>query len=179
MKDLIIVGRLGSGKTSFAQFLHKKLRYPVYEVGDIVREECARNWSAETPLEFAVKKFDEFGKDYFTKKLLNKMDREDRNIIVGIRSTEELNCLRSALNEIIIIGITANIEVRRERYEISCLSKTKNSDFYDREEIEEKWGIDEVIGSADITVKNNGDDFDMFTRSAEDILIHILEKRNG
>ena len=176
MENIVLVGRLGAGKTSFAKLLHERTGYAVYEVGDVVREECERNRQGKTPLEYAIDMFGKFGGEYFVAKLFREVTGKDSNIIVGIRSLAELRYLRSRLNDIVIIAIKADREIRKQRYDICKKLKPDNSDFDERERVENGWGVEDVMKQASIVVENNTMDYGDLVNSAEEVLKIILEK---
>lgn len=177
MTNIIIVGRLASGKSVLAELLRKKTGFPVYEVGDVVRAECLNNGVKVMPLEYVVEKFDLSGKDYFVKKLLSEVDCEKSNIIVGVRNTEELNFLTACLSNVFTVGISSDRETRKKRYETSRKTKLANSDFDERDRVEESWGINEVIERTDIVLRNDFCSCDEFLTYAEDILDRTVGKR--
>ncbi len=154
MKAIILVGKLGSGKSVVAQRIRDNYNYDVFEIGDLVRED-AKNNSELLPLEYAEKVFELYGRTHFVKKIISLLNKTKTNVIVGVRTIDELRLLRNSIEKVYIIGLIADYSIREKRYELSKQSKVKNSSFMERNKKEENWEISKVLLEANVTIDNS------------------------
>ncbi|MGD0728494.1 MAG: AAA family ATPase [Candidatus Micrarchaeaceae archaeon] len=116
---LVVVGLPGSGKSTVAELL-KEREFTVIEIGDIWREllkkaNIPRNDPRATR-EFTKTLREEQGKDIYAKYVVKKINKSMNKIVVmGVRSTYELNYLKKHLKGIVIIAIQSSFDTRYNR----------------------------------------------------------------
>ena len=153
-----------SGKSE-AVNIAKDKGIPVIRMGDMIWWET-KNQGLElndkNVGEVANSMRDKYGKDIWARitvdeiKLLNKTDYI---VVDGIRNIEEINLFKKELSsDFVVIAIDAPDELRKKR----ALSRGREDDSNDiknigeRDKRELRWGIGDVIASADIVISNEG-----------------------
>lgn len=114
-KVVAIVGPIGSGKDTAAEYLSRKLNWQAYKISDILRSiSKERNLSEDRQslikLNFSLAQ--EFGNDYLGKRLLS--DTTGNIIVTGIRVPAVIDFLRNNTN-FFMIGIDAKTNIRYKR----------------------------------------------------------------
>lgn len=116
MKTIIgIVGPIGSGKDTAAEYLSKKFSLERYVISDVIREHLSKNdipMTRENLIEYGDKLSLEYGKAYLAEVLLEKV--KDRGIILGMRIPEQISFLKEHTN-LFLIAIDAPVAIRFER----------------------------------------------------------------
>ena len=126
-----LTGTLGSGKTTIAQYLKNK-SFQYITISDLVREEAQKR---NLPIERQVlqdignemRKL--HGNEYWAKKVLERINLNDKWIIDGIRNPGEIEELKK-LKQFILVGIDAPLKIRLDRIQErkGILSERKHSD---------------------------------------------------
>lgn len=177
MKIVAFTGMPCSGKTEAVE-IAKAMGIPVIRMGDVVWGEV-KNRGLELNDEnvgtVANMMREKHGKNIWARRTVDKIKSLNiaNNIVVdGIRNVEEVNLFKKELsNNFVIIAITASDEVRKKR----SLSRGRKDDSNDIRDIEERdkrelrWGIGNVITSADIVISNEGS-IDEFRRLVKEVL---------
>lgn len=177
MKIVAFTGMPCSGKTEAVE-IAKAMGIPVIRMGDVVWGEV-KNRGLELNDEnvgtVANMMREKHGKNIWARRTVDKIKSLNiaNNIVVdGIRNVEEVNLFKKELsNNFVIIAITASDEVRKKR----SLSRGRKDDSNDIKDIEERdkrelrWGIGNVIASADIVISNEGS-IDEFRRLVKEVL---------
>jgi dephospho-CoA kinase len=164
MKIIAFTGMPCSGK-SIAVQIAKDKGIPVVRMGDQVWEETQRQGK---PLndknvgDVANSMREKHGMDIWAKRTLEKISALEKSatlVIDGARNQEEIDYFRKKLgNEFLVIAIDAPDEVRRKR----ALARGRTDDSKEIKDLEERdrreirWGLKNVIASADIVVSNEG-----------------------
>ena len=160
-----VCGMPGSGKGEFAQiFIDAGI--PVRSMGDMVREEVARREIEVVPEVFGQVAADlrrEFGEDVLAVRLTAAVDdllqTHPLVLIDGLRGTAEYSVFKSTWGERFqSVAIHTDKEIRFSR----MLARGRSEDggtatFEARDEREKGWGLEELIGQADVLVENNDD----------------------
>jgi dCMP deaminase len=121
---LVIIGLCGynaSGKGEVANILKEK-NYIYFSLSDIIREECEKRnleKNRENLVAIGNELRENFGANYFGKKILEKINLERKNgktdfIVDSIRNQKEVEELKTD-DEFTLIGINAPIKLRFER----------------------------------------------------------------
>lgn len=161
MKGIVIIGMPCAGKTSCCKNLEKNgLKY--YSTGDAVRElaqeELGDNYTSSELGEFSTMKRQE-DPAYATKRVLKKAREENLEKVVfeGVRCKEEIDFLRSELNQLLVVYIEVSFEERARRL-IQRGREGENSreDMKERDEREKEWGMEEIIQEQYYDVKVDG-----------------------
>ena len=169
---LVVVGLPGSGKSTIAEFLRDE-GFNVIEFGDIWRELLKK---AGIPLsdpkgtrEFTRMLREREGKDIYARYAVRKVRKSMRHVVMmGVRSTYEMDYLREKIKDIKIIAIRSPFETRFSRLQHRGKPedpKTK-ADFkwldtrekrgFLKDKKEEKHGVLVLMKHADYTVENTG-----------------------
>ncbi len=169
---LCVVGLHGSGKGEVADILSGR-GFAVLDMGDIIREEMARSGivvTRETDRSFPVELREKRGKDIvavLTVEKLRKLDSDDI-VLTGIRSTYELDYLRSKVPSLTLVAVETPTEVRFERLRARGRPSDPKTleEFNERDEREakanmgseryRKAGLNAVIAMADYRIANSG-----------------------
>jgi len=90
MRVIGIVGKIGSGKDTAAEYLNKKYSFKSVNIGDLVRKEAKNKKLVPTRINLTrvSKEFtDKFGKDYWSKRAIKKIKsfKGSKFVITGIR----------------------------------------------------------------------------------------------
>ncbi|OUJ18194.1 Dephospho-CoA kinase CoaE [Methanonatronarchaeum thermophilum] len=161
MKVIGFVGRQASGKTTAAKFL-KNDEIPVVRMGDTVRNE-----TRERGLEPTIENIGQVANELRQKNGLEAIaeltipeikDKKSNLVIIdGIRGKKEVDRFREEFDEkFISIAIKSSQKTRFKRIQERKRSDDAASwsEFIEKEEREDSWGLDEAIETADLKIKN-------------------------
>ena len=123
MKTIIgIIGTIGSGKDTVAEYISKKFSIPSLQISQPLKE-IAKERGIEPTRENLIKigsdLVQENGAGFLVKLLINKIP-ENLIIITGIRITEVINYIRKNYN-LTLLNITAEPKIRFQR----CILRNK------------------------------------------------------
>lgn len=158
-----------SGKSEAVKIANDK-GIRVFRMGDLVWNEVKRRNLSLNPknVGFVAQDMREkYGNTIWAEKTVEEIKKEDdAKIIVidGIRSLNEVSFFRSHLsNSFHLVAIKASDKSRHQRAKLRKRidDSIDDSEIQKRDERERKWGIEEVIENADISVFNESslDDF--------------------
>jgi dephospho-CoA kinase len=167
---LVIVGLPGSGKSTAVQLL-KENGFEVIELGDIWRELLRKhNIPRSDPKktrEFTKQIRERYGKDIYARYAYRKVrNSTKRLVIMGVRSTYEMDYLRKHIKGIKVIAITSpfSLRFRRIRSRAKPEDPRNIKDFrwlenrekrgFLTEKSEEKHGVMVLINDADYVIAN-------------------------
>ena len=181
MLIVCIVGMPGSGKSVVVKAA-KDIGIPVYNMGDVVREETLKRYGKITP-EFmrltSINLRKEHGSTIIAERTIERIKKDglDKCIIVvdGVRSLDEINVFKK-YGDVVIIAIHASPKTRFER----LLKRKRPGDpdnweeFYKRDKVELEFGIGSVIALADHMIVNEGPIEEAYKRARE-ILERMIE----
>ncbi|MEM3190844.1 MAG: dephospho-CoA kinase [Candidatus Parvarchaeota archaeon] len=161
---IVLTGMPGSGKSTAAEEF-SKLGIPVIGMGDAVRREMRRkgvNINNRTMRLFPKMMTRKHGKKYVInlvkRELFEKLKANRTVILDGVRRMQEIEELKRAGYEPVILCITAGKNIRFKR----IMDRGNKSDsltrkeFEWREKVELGYGIADVIASADFYIDNSG-----------------------
>jgi len=155
-------GKPWSGKSEAVKIAKQK-NIPVFRMGDFVWEEVEKRNLPINPKnvgQVAQDMREEYGSTIWAKKTveaISELNQESVLVIDGIRSIEEVNYFRSHLSDSFkLVAITASDETRHKRAKMRDRADDSTSDveIQMRDQREKKWGIDQVIESADCLISN-------------------------
>jgi dephospho-CoA kinase len=184
MKILAFAGMPFSGK-SVAVELVKQQKIAVVRMGDMVWEETKRQGR---PLDdknvgdVANTMRTKQGMDIWAQRTVNAikaMKPTNMMVIDGIRNREEIAYFKKTLgSDFIVIAIDATDEIRHQRgLARGRADDSKNlKDIQKRDERETRWGLREVIKSADMVIENNNG-LEEFQTQIKNVFQKILGKR--
>ena len=167
---VVVVGLPGSGKSTAAQLL-KEDGFDVLEIGDIWREllrkaKIPRN-DPKATREFTRMLRVKHGKDVYAKYLYKKIKgSRKRLVLMGLRSTYEMDYLKKRLKNMYVIAITSPFNTRYRRIrtrgkpedprtvEDFRWLETREKRGFMKEKSEEKHGVMVLIKNADYVISN-------------------------
>ncbi len=182
-----IVGMPGSGKSVIAKAA-RDLGIPVYNMGDVVREETMRRYGKITPelmRKTSIELRKEYGPQVIALRTIEriKKDKHDGFVVIdGVRSLDEVNVFMQ-YGDVIIIAIHASPKTRFRR----ILERKRPGDptsweeFRERDLTELKFGIGNVIALADYMIVNEGTIEEAYKRAREileGLQRHVREGRS-
>jgi dephospho-CoA kinase len=185
---LVVVGLPGSGKSTVAETLREE-GFNVIEYGDIWRELLKK---AKIPLndpratrEFTRRLREEHGKDIYSRYAVKKIRKSMKHVVLmGVRTTYELDYLRKKVEGIKIIAIKSPFETRFERMKKRAKPEdpkniadfrwlnTREKRGFLLDKKEEKHGVVVIMGMADYVLNNTGTKEDLKNRLME-LLVKI------
>lgn len=188
---LIVVGLLGSGKSTVAQILRDD-GFDVIELGDIWRELLKKNGiSLNDPRatrEFTRELREREGKNVYARYALERVKNSMKHVVImGVRSTYEMDYFREHIREIKTIAIISPLETRFERLKMRGKPEDPKSmkDFlwlenrekrgFMSDKREEKHGVAVLIENADYTVSNTETQQEL-KKNMEDVIEKIKKK---
>lgn len=162
MKIIGVTGMPGSGKGIVAG-VARKLGFEVVRMGDVIREEAQKRNSSTGEAAIQLRK--EYGEFIVAEKCILKVKEigsvkgnNSKIVIEGIRSPYEVDIFKRNFKEFKVISVQSSPDTRFKR----LLTRNRmddfnvKSDFHKRDKRELKFGIGEVIATADYTVVNEG-----------------------
>ncbi len=161
MKVLCVTGMPGCGKEEFLKVAGEH-GFTVVRMGDVVREEGRKRGigaSDEAIGGFAHSEREAHGYGVWAERTLPRV-RGERVVIDGLRGSKELEAFRRALGESVeVVAIHAAPKVRFARLQGRSRSDAPASweEFLVRDARELRWGLGDVIATADHMVVNEGD----------------------
>ncbi len=176
MKLIAFVGMPASGKSEAAA-IAKKLGIPVVNMGDVVREETARQGLLPTDKNIGgtgtrLRKME--GMDVIAKRCVPKIHLIETPAVVvdGIRNINEIEYFKKEFgNDFKLIAIRTPFEIRFDRVRKRARSDDMSSmdELRKRDEREKGWGLDKAIEKADLTIDNT-DTIGIFKKEIEQLL---------
>ena len=120
MRVIGIVGKIGSGKDTAAEYLNKKYSFKSVNIGDLVRKEAKNKKLVPTRINLTrvSKEFtDKFGKDYWSKRAIKKIKsfKGSKFVITGIRRLEDYERISSTFKNFEFYLIDAKPKLRFKR----------------------------------------------------------------
>jgi dephospho-CoA kinase len=166
VKVIGVVGKIGAGKDTLANYLAEMLNAAKLDISDVVRkeaQECGIGWSREELTTFSKEKINTFGANYFVEKIaiaLNEVS-ENVSVISGIRTPQNVNFFRNRYNEdFILVSIhVSDDKVRYNRIRERSMDKDPSIDeqLITNDRMQEQiFNISETAKMADFSIENLG-----------------------
>ncbi|MBU2589926.1 MAG: AAA family ATPase [Nanoarchaeota archaeon] len=161
-----------AGKDTFADYLVDKYNFTKLNLSDVLRDELKAQGKQGTKEEMSLlgdewRKL--YGMDVVMRRTLDKAKQYDKVIITGVRSIEEYYFIKNNADEVYLIAVTADKEIRFDRR--NQLDPQIKEEFFARDERDIKnKGLDKVIKAADFEVSNNYSSRDDFYKSIDDLM---------
>ena len=165
MKTVIcIIGPIGSGKDTAAEYIVSKLGIPSFQISQVLKD-FAKEWGLEPTRENLIKvgnKLAEENGPEFTVKVLMDKTSDNLLLITGARRTEVIDYLRHNYN-LILLAITSDPKIRFERCVVrNKLGEAKTLTEFIENEIKENSApnterLFECMKVADYTIPNDTD----------------------
>lgn len=185
---LAAVGKNGTGKDYFLEYVAKKYNLPMVSIGDVVRELAAKDGLELTRdnLHATSKKYmDAFGQTFFPEQIVKKIKESDSKIylVSGIRPLSDVKFLKEAFGEefILVDVVISDDLVRFERMLARGSDRDGNSveKLKDFDTGEEKlFHTSETEKMADYVIKNDGTVDDFYAAIEDFYNNYLLSKMN-
>ncbi len=176
----------GAGKTTIASYISEKLGFPIFSMGNIIREKSIElGFGLDKEGQKKVVKLlrEQGGKDIVAKLTLEKIMKSGSKIVIidGIRSLNEVEFFSNNA-KVVLLAIHAS-PLRR----FNLLRKRGRQDdpkdikeFEDRDKLELDLGIGSVIALSDFVIVNEDLTLEQFYSKFDEIketLLNSLEKK--
>lgn len=186
MKNIIcIIGTIGSGKDTAAEYISRKLTIPALQISQVLKD-FAKEKGIEPTRDNLIKIGSELvkknGAGFVIQSLVNKTS-EDLIIVTGVRRMEVIEYMRKNYN-IILLAVTASPEIRFQRCMVrNKLGEAKTlTEFIENEQKENSAPnterLFECMKLADYTITNDADLKTFFTKVDEFLTLKELEKNS-
>ncbi|MFP4001327.1 MAG: AAA family ATPase [Thermoplasmata archaeon] len=179
MVFILLTGMPGAGKEEFINITKKK-EYDIIRMGDVVREQ-ARIADLDSEKEsiggFANREREEHHEGIWADRTLSKV-QEEKTLIDGLRSPEELNIFRSELEkDAPIVAIHSSPDTRYKRLKERAREDAPNNrkEFNERDNRELDWGLGRIIAKADHMIVNEGT-LSEYQEKSKEVLEKIEER---
>lgn len=165
MKIIIgVIGTNASGKDTVAEYIAKKINFPVYGISQPLKEIAVEKGIPLTRtnlIELGTELSREYGEGYLATLILQRA--KDEAIITGMRELKQLEIFKANANRFVLISVDAKPELRfarsKIRHEISegedleefiKIEKQENSGYHTQR-------LFECMKLADFKLQNDGD----------------------
>lgn len=179
LRIVVIAGMPGAGKSIVARAA-RDLGLPVYNMGDVVREETLKMFGVITPetmRETSRLVRLKYGKTYVAEKTIQRIREEDGVVVIdGTRSLDEVEVFRKK-GEVVILAVHASPKTRFKRLlRRGRAGDPRNwDDFVKRDMTELRFGLGDVIALADYMLVNESTIDDLY-RSSKRVLEGLIKK---
>ncbi len=165
---LVVLGESASGKTTFAEYVRIQYGYAVYEVGDYVREAHRTCESKLLLAQFADKYYQQGNLTLFIEKAIKDAQNQSNKKVLfcGLRTEQELSCVRRAYQDCCVIKIHCPTITRRRRYK---KGKQDGISLHKRSRIEKNWTSDLPYNVSYDYLIENGGNLDLFYQKIDQI----------
>jgi dephospho-CoA kinase len=177
VKVVCVAGMPGCGKEEFLQ-VADEVGFSVVRMGDTVREEARERGigqSDEAIGGFAHREREVHGYGVWAERTLPRV-RGERVVIDGLRGSKELEVFRKGLGQgVEVVAVHAAPRVRFERLRQRNRSDAPATweEYLVRDTRELRWGLGDVIATADYMIVNEGD-LPAFRARAREVLESVL-----
>jgi len=161
VKVLCVTGMPGCGKEEFLKVAGEN-GFAIVRMGDVVREDATRKRIGESDEAiggFAHAEREKHGYGVWAERTLPRVTG-DRVVIDGLRGSKELEAFRKGLGESVeVVAVHASPKVRYQRLRQRHRSDAPATwqEFVVRDTRELRWGLGDVIATADYMIVNEGD----------------------
>ena len=185
---LAAVGKNGTGKDYFLEYVAKKYNLPMISIGDVVRELAAKDGLElvrENLHKTSKKYMDEFGQTFFPEQIVKKIKESGSPVylVSGIRPLSDVKFLKEAFGDqfILVDVVISEDTVRYERMLARGSDRDGNSieKLQDYDTGEEKlFHTSETEKMADYVIKNDGTVEDFYAAIEEFYNNFLMSKLN-
>ena len=181
---LVVVGPVCSGKTTFKEFVCADYDYHALEASGVVRL-LAEEDSLESPTAFGLAKLllDRHGPDCVARNIVSRWGGtlDERSVITGFRTIEEIEYIRSRYPDCKVIAIEANERTRFQRHlDRARQGSVKTLDeFRERDREQRQLGLMGVVEDiADLRIQNEGT-MEEYHQQIASVVYRRKEPRSG
>jgi len=182
-KVILVSGLPGAGKSVLVEAA-KRLRIPIFSMGNIVREEAERRGltkSANNLRTIALDLRRKYGPQIIAERTARKILNEAKDskivLIDGVRSWYEVEYFNKVFEKVILISVHAPPRVRFERLLRRGRSDDPKTwkDFVKRDERELSLGLGKVIALSDIIFLNYDKSKEKAIKEAKELLEKVMD----
>ena len=185
---LAAVGKNGTGKDYFLEYVAKKYNLPMISIGDVVRELASKDGlelTRENLHKTSKKYMGQFGQTFFPEQIVKKIEDSDSKIylVSGIRPLSDVRFLKAAFGDqfVLVDVVISDDAVRYERMLARGAERDGNSveklKEFDAGE-ERLFQTSETEKMADYVIKNDGSVEDFYAAIEEFYENFLLKKIN-
>ncbi|MFB6226381.1 MAG: AAA family ATPase [Candidatus Paceibacteria bacterium] len=175
---IAVVGKIGSGKTTAAEYLQQEHDFEAIKFSGFVRDILDRmhlqqNRDNMVKLSTAIR--DNFGPDIFSRVLINEAKDEDKVVLEGARKEEDLSEFKDR-EDFYLLAIEARQKTRYNRVSARSENEDDQNKTFSEFKRDEKKATETEIGSliqqADFTIENN-DSLEDFHNELDNLVIKL------
>jgi dephospho-CoA kinase len=170
-----LTGRLGSGKTSAADYLSTRYGFDKFRYSQVLQDWLSDRTATRADLQSLGWDVMSGGRQAeLNAQLISRIDPDRSAVIDGLRHATDFDCLSKAFGaafQLIFIRTEAPIRILRTADRFTSLAAFEEAD---RQPVEAH--IDSLVGFASATISNN-DSLDQFYGALQKIMSDIQEER--
>lgn len=160
-----LMGKIGSGKDTVADYLVEKHGFDMVGFGDVTREiakEKGVKPTRENLLQIQKEKVDKYGIDFFPKKIADMIRKRklEKVVVNGVRRPEDAKTLKREFgNDFHLVLVETDPKIRFERMkERGRIGDPEEYNHFESQENKEMelFGLDKTFKMAEKTIENNG-----------------------
>ncbi len=181
MVVILLAGMPGAGKEEFLR-VAKKEDYDIVRMGDVVREQAEIADVSKEDIsigEFANRERQDHHDGIWADRTLSKIS-EEKTVIDGIRSVDEVNIFRSELEkDAPIVAIHSSPKTRFKRLKERSREDAPQTlkEFHERDSRELDWGLGKVIARADWMIVNEGTLSEFYNKAGN--VLDVITSKEG
>lgn len=176
-KVLGVIGRIGAGKDTVAEYVAKKYGYDIVSFRDAVREVTEKEGlepNRENMQKTGKKYREKYGSEYFTKLVMDNVmhSKNDKIIVKEMRTEGDVKLIKENFGSAMkIIQVKAPRETRFRRLKKRARTGDPQipEEFNAQEKKEEELGYTKALEFTDYEIENNGT-FEELYKKADELL---------
>ncbi|MCR4616091.1 MAG: AAA family ATPase [Clostridiales bacterium] len=183
---LAAVGKNGTGKDYFLEYISKKYELPMVSIGDIVRELAAKDGlelTRENLHKTSQKYMGMYGQTFFPEQIVKKIKESGKDIFLvsGVRPLSDVKFLKEQFgDEFVLVDIVISDDMVRYGRMLARGSERDGKDInklreYDEGE-EKIFQTSETEKLADVVIKNDGTVEDFYAAIEDFYAKYVLKK---
>jgi len=146
-----------AGKDTFADYLVSKYGFSKLNMSDVLTEELGRLGRPQTKDQMSLLGGEwrkQYGMDIVIRRTLEKAEKQEKTIITGFRSIEEVEFMKANSGNFYLVAIIADMDVRFGRKNELDPDTLEGFTARDERDVQKK-GLGKVIEKADYKLANN------------------------
>ena len=175
---IVLTGLARSGKDSVADYLVKEYGFKKFTFSDVLVEELIKQGREPTKANQAIigdELRKEKGLDIVARMLFEKFKEEEKVVLVGSRSIEEIAFLKKKAEKFFLVKIEALLQKRFGRKEKGTHKTLKELNERDARDKKNK-GMQKVIDAAEFTIKNDSS-FENLHKKTDKLMENIYKEK--
>ncbi len=179
---LCIVGPSCVGKTTTGEYIKDLTKLPMIEASDYVRNRYKISKDLRPLMDFVIHEFSSKGMDTFVSDMVgdlrSSLEGAGAVILCGFRAHEEVEYLKTKLEDVFCVGIFADSQTRFKRNFVRDGNNAIRSyaEFISKDFIEYTFGISKILSEeAEFVIVNEGTFNDLYEEIDSKIIQEYLE----